>query len=135
MTTTTWQRQATTLTEDGSTISSGTAWTDVIAVPFTSTLYTSAQLKIEASLVCNRGLVAAGGQMRVVIDGGSYSDHELVGPIALPGVTVGCKQDWEGTFMPDAETSYAVKLQARTTLALDSITPQIGTSLIVDEWQ
>lgn len=116
------------LTADASAINAAAGWADVLSVEVDSG--GSSALEILGSLQAG---VTLGGQLRVVIDGGSFSDAIIAMQDlqALAGNAPGHLSTYVD--LPSGDETYAVKLQA-SAAALGSVTPRAGSSLIVKEY-
>lgn len=114
------------LDADASAIST-TSWTDVRSCVVTTD--GDSRLKIVAS--CQAG-VALGGGMRVLINGGSFSNQVLASsdyPV-LSGNAPGHVTTYVD--LPSGSQTYTVRMQA-SAVTLGSVTPRAGSALIVTE--
>lgn len=126
------QSQASKLTTTGSSIGVALGWTDVLSVTISSK--GASRLVVVSSLIAT---VSIGGEVRTLINGGSFSNEELYEPISLPllssGTVAPCTTyvDLPSTVN---RTSYDIKLQARGVGILAAVTPRKGAALLAIEY-
>lgn len=126
------QRVPVSLSSAGTAIPNASGYQTVISANITTT---GGKLRIDSTFIGNMPALNLGGDCRTVINGGVYSNQALHTAIGLPTLAGGATASWSGVIDPaPAAGSYTVRIEARSLVALGSVTPQAGTGLIVEEY-
>jgi hypothetical protein len=119
------------LTSAGSAIPNASGWQDVVSQAMT--VSAGATIEIDWWFFGNMPALLLGGQVRAVVNGGTYTNHVVQASLDLPLLATASHLAGPALFTPNAAGTYTLSLQGQATVALGSLTPQPGCALRLRE--
>lgn len=120
------------LTSAGAAIPNLSGWQTVVEQEIA--VGAGAKIEIDWWIFGNMVALLLGGQVRVVANGGSYTNYVVQAALDLPLVVTGAHLAGPALFTPNAAGTYTLALQAQATISLGTFTPQAGCAIRLKEF-